>query len=50
MARFIKVGRCNMTEDEVSEILGNSEGIAYDSTDGPDSDSEDIYIHNKNSI
>ena len=47
MARFIKVGRCNMTEDEVCEILGNSEDIAYDSTDGSDSDSEDIYIHNK---
>ena len=36
-----------MTEDEVCEILGNSEDIAYDSTDGSDSDSEDIYIHNK---
>ena len=46
MARFIKVGRCNMTEDEVCEILDNSEHIAYDSTDF-DSDSEDAYIHNK---
>ena len=45
MARFIKVGRCNMTEDEVCEILGNSEDIAYDSTDGSDSDSVDIYIY-----
>lgn len=42
MSGFLKVGRVNMTEGEVCELLCNSEDIAYDSTDCSDSDIDNL--------
>lgn len=46
MSGFRKVDGVNMTDEQVCELLFNSDGITYDSTDISDSDEDDMQVTN----